>query len=314
MRHLLYLFGIVAACICCYTLKPVEAQAQKSMSYRGSIGTTSNMNMLKNLAPAKNGSLVSVDSAYFQNNQWYSAIFKYNQTETRPANSSRIYVEVTGRTGAWNVYKFGISWVDVFELPGILTAIQTRNTNDSLALITERNRAIAAEANLQPKGTYVTTETDPLYSANGVPKTRTITAGAGFIGGGDLSANRTLLPDTNVLATKALTNTLATKASLAAYVKGVQLGGGSNTFTISSLLAGATVNVTVPLNTTFADNNYQVTQPTVIISGGISVLSSLTVMPLTKNTTNVVVQIRNNALLAAAVSGTVEVVALKVTQ
>ena len=100
----------------------------------------------------------------------------------------------------------------------------------------------------------------------------------------------------------------------AGYVKNVQLGGGSNTFTISSLLAGSTVNVTIPLNTTFTDNNYQVTQPTVIISGGISVLSSLTVMPLTKNTTNVVVQIRNNALLAAAVSGTVEVVALKVTQ
>jgi len=155
------------------------------------------------------------------------------------------------------------------------------------------------------------TETDPLYTTNGTPKSRTVATGYGLTGGGDLSANRTLLADT--ASATGLVSKTRLNASLAGVVKNVLLGGGTASFTTSSLLAGGTNTVTVPLNQTFSDTNYQITQPMILGSGGVVLLGgTFTLVSIVKNTTSVVITLRNNALLALAVTGTIDIEAMKV--
>lgn len=187
------------------------------------------------------------------------------------------------------------------------------------------------------------TESDPLYTANGVPKTRTVNGQA-------LSANVTLNTDnvaegvTNQYTTTARTRAALTAgygwlysnttgvgtvdtasntgivskprlaAALAGYVRGVTLSTGSASFTSSSLLAGSTTVVTVTLSTPFTDSNYQIGSPLIFGSGGVSLLGgTFTLVSVVKNPTTVVVTLKNNALLSLAVSGTVDIVALRVS-
>lgn len=200
---------------------------------------------------------------------------------------------------------------EVLRAKSIEAGLSIRIAADSSRTLTETSRATQAEAlkidrseanaAFQLKGPYLTsyTETDPLS----VPKTRLLNTGYGLTGGTSLNTDVTIKVDTLAMATK---------ASLLSYVKGVKLAGGSSSFTTSNLLAGATTNVTVPLNTTFTDVNYQVTQPVVLSNGGLSLASSLVINSITKNTATVVVQLKNNSLLSVALSGTVELVAIKV--
>jgi hypothetical protein len=220
------------------------------------------------------------------------------------------------------------------SITGNNIAIQTATPTQSGVLI---------PADYNTFNNKLSVETDPLYTANGVPKTRTVngqalsanvtlntdnvaegttnqyftsararaTLNAGY---GWLYSNTTGVGTIDTASTTGIVSKPRLAATLAGYVKGVTLSTGSASFTSSSLLAGSTTVVTVTLSTPFTDSNYQIGSPLIFGSGGVSLLGgTFTLVSVVKNPTTVVVTLKNNALLSLAVSGTVDIVALKVS-
>lgn len=302
MKRTIQVLAVIIAMAWSYEFKHVSAQAQSTTPIE--IGDA---NMLPVMKPTM--ARVNVKRVYGADLQ-----FEYYWKAGTPTGARTqefiykryIIIGTSPQGGYWTTPKAFIDAENVLNLDSLLrtrgfvsgTGLATRIAADSLRLVSEIARATAAEAT--KLSSY--TETDPLS----VPKTR-------LVNGKVLSADITLTTTDVAEGTNQYFTTARALAAIsgAGYIKGVQLGGGSATFTTSSLLAGGTVNVTVPLNTTFTATDYQVTQPTIISTAGVAVLSTLSATVVTKNTNSVVVTIRNNALLSLAVTGTIDVVALK---
>lgn len=86
------------------------------------------------------------------------------------------------------------------------------------------------------------------------------------------------------------------------------LSGGSAT-SVAVLLAGGSVDLTVPISPTLVDNNYQAV---VVLTNAptVSLLGSVSVQIKTKSTSSVVVTLKNTGLLTLAVGQTVDVICL----
>lgn len=153
----------------------------------------------------------------------------------------------------------------------------------------------------------LSTETDPLYTANGVAKTRNVNTGYGLTGGGNLSADRILSADT--ASSIGLVSKSRLSATLAGYIKSVTLTGGTAPFANVSLLGGGTTTVTVPLMVTLPDNNYQAL---VQINGvSVSLLGNLTATVTTKNTNSVLITVKNSSLVGLTLTGYIDVIVIK---
>lgn len=170
--------------------------------------------------------------------------------------------------------------------------------------------------------------TPPTYTAadvGAVPTARTVTAGTGLSGGGDLTANRTFTVTYGTTAGTAIQGNDASVTN-ARVPSGAAGGGLAGTYPNPTLavpmgavgsqsVAGGTIggasdfDVTIGLSRTLANNTYTTIPFIQTISGGILDLVTLGCRVKTQSTTQVVVTVHNSAVGALADAITVVIIA-----
>lgn len=272
--------------------------------------------------------LAATASAYASASQGSKA-----DTAVQPSDmTAAVAAEATSRASGDAANAAAITAETTARQSAVTAEASTRASAD-----TTNANAIAAETSArQSADTTLTTAVNAK-----APSSRTIATTAPLLGGGDLSADRTLsvaaattsaagsmsaadktkLDGIAAGATAlALASTAPANLGAAAAVgtgttaarsdhvhKGPVIGTGSAS-TAAVLLAGASVDLVVNLDTTMPDTAYKASA--ILSNSSVTVMGNLTVTVKTKATTSVTVTLKNNGLASIALGQAVEVIAI----